>query len=187
MYKLTPILEPSFSFFWVRIFLKNVSFILEFSFRYPMVTWKICELFFISVFDPWISRGRFLDWFLGCERSTYTRVNTVLQLLPFFFLFFFCKLKEAVGYRKLVIFLGKTCSRQEWGSKEIFTSFFTYIFIFSEITNQRPVILALLICFFSEGEKLGNSIGGLIYSHGFVFEKTFQWLLPCKKSKTKQS
>ena len=52
--------------------------------------------------------------------------------------------------------------------------FLLIFFIFSEITNQRPVILALLICFFSEGEKLGNSIGRLIYSHGFVFEKTFQ-------------
>ena len=52
--------------------------------------------------------------------------------------------------------------------------FFSY-FIFSEITNQwLQVILAMLICFFSEGQKLGNCIGRLIYSHGFVFEKTFQ-------------
>ena len=40
-----------------------------------MVTQKICpELFFISVFDPCIS---FLDLFLGCKRSTYTRVNII--------------------------------------------------------------------------------------------------------------
>jgi len=43
-----------------------------------MVTMKICpELFLMSVFDPCISQG-FLDLFLGCKRSTYTRVNTVL-------------------------------------------------------------------------------------------------------------
>ena len=50
----------SFPFFWVRIFLKNLFLILEFSFRYTMVTWKICpDLFLNSVFDPWISWGLF--------------------------------------------------------------------------------------------------------------------------------
>ena len=46
-----------------------------------MVTRKICpELFFISVFDPRISiEGNFLDRFLGCVRSTYTQVNTVMK------------------------------------------------------------------------------------------------------------
>ena len=65
-----PILEPklSFSHFWVRISFKNLSFILEASFSYAMVTLNIrTELFFISVFDP----------FSGCKRSTHTLVNTV--------------------------------------------------------------------------------------------------------------
>ena len=50
-----PILKPkiSFSYFWIRIFFKNVSFILEFFFRYTMFTQKICpELFLIQSFQP---------------------------------------------------------------------------------------------------------------------------------------
>ena len=84
MYKSIPcisrplILEPkkiSFSYFMGKNFSwKTLSFNLEFSFRYAMVTRKIChDLFFISVFDPCISiKGNFLDRFLGCVRSTYT-------------------------------------------------------------------------------------------------------------------
>ena len=64
-YKSTPILEPkkiSFSYFWVRIFLKNISFISEFSFRYAMVTRKICpELFFYLSFWP-ICKSRAIFW-----------------------------------------------------------------------------------------------------------------------------
>ena len=44
-----------------------------------MVTRKICpELFLISVFDPCISPGPFLDGFLSCKKSTYTQINTVI-------------------------------------------------------------------------------------------------------------
>ena len=46
----------------LRLFFKNLCFILEFSFRpYAMVTRKkfVLNLFLISVFDPCISRGRF--------------------------------------------------------------------------------------------------------------------------------
>jgi len=51
-YKLTPIFEPKNKFFYfcVRIFLKNLSFILEFSFRYVMLTRKICPQLFWSPF-----------------------------------------------------------------------------------------------------------------------------------------
>ena len=58
----SPILEPKkcFSDFWVRIVLKNLSLILEFSFSYAVVTRKICpECFLITAFDPCISQGRF--------------------------------------------------------------------------------------------------------------------------------
>ena len=58
VYNSTPTLEPKkcFSYSSVRIFLKNLSFILEFSLRNTMVTRKICpEFFFLSVFDPCIS------------------------------------------------------------------------------------------------------------------------------------
>lgn len=39
-----PIFEPKnkFSYFWERIFLENLSFILELSFQYAMLTRKIC-------------------------------------------------------------------------------------------------------------------------------------------------
>ena len=40
----------SFCYFWVRIFLKNLSFILEFSFKYTMVIRKICPELFLSQF-----------------------------------------------------------------------------------------------------------------------------------------
>ena len=62
MYKLTAHFGAQkicFSYFWVKNVLKNLSFTLELSFRYTMVTQKIClEFFVISVFDPCVSRGR---------------------------------------------------------------------------------------------------------------------------------
>ena len=52
VYKLTPILEPKNKFFLFlgKNFLENLSFILEFSFRYTMVTQKICPEHFLSQF-----------------------------------------------------------------------------------------------------------------------------------------
>ena len=52
----------SFSYFWVRIFWKNLSFILEFSCRYATVTRKICpEPFFYHSFWP-MYNSRAIFW-----------------------------------------------------------------------------------------------------------------------------
>jgi len=61
--KVDPVYKPtpqkiSFSYFRVRIFLKNLSFILEFSFRYTMVTWKkiVLNFFYLSFWPIYKSR-----------------------------------------------------------------------------------------------------------------------------------
>ena len=69
--------KKCFSYFWVRILLKNLSFILEFSFRYGYTKKKLSWTFFISV--SCISWERFFYQFSGCKRSTYTQVNTALN------------------------------------------------------------------------------------------------------------
>ena len=64
-----------FSYFWVRVFF---SFIVEFSFRYTIMTQKRClGHFLISVLTHVEVEGDFLYRFLGCKRSIYTQVNMV--------------------------------------------------------------------------------------------------------------
>ena len=74
----------SFSYFWVRTFLKNLSFILAFSFKYAMVTRKIWpELYFdLSFWPTYKSRAIFwIDFytvFIIVEKSNN---NNYKQLL----------------------------------------------------------------------------------------------------------
>ena len=79
----------SFSYFWVRICLKKLIFYLRIFFQghsgYTKKKLICCELFFISVFDPCITRGRFFGPFWGCTRLTYTYMGKILQYLINYF------------------------------------------------------------------------------------------------------
>ena len=77
-----PILEPkkiSFSYFWLRIFLKNISFIENFLSGMLWLHKKFVLNFFYLSFWPMYNlvKGDFLDRLLNCKRSTYTWVNAV--------------------------------------------------------------------------------------------------------------
>ena len=86
VYRLTPHFgakKEVFFIFWEEFWLKNLSFIFEFCLRYAMVTRKkiVLNLFWSQFLTHVWVEGDFLDGFLGCNRLTYTRVNTVLSLL----------------------------------------------------------------------------------------------------------
>ena len=51
-----------FSYFGVRILLINLSFILEFYFRYAIVTWKICAEFFLDLSFCPMYKSRAIFW-----------------------------------------------------------------------------------------------------------------------------
>ena len=88
-----PILEPKKNsfisnpnpkpLFLGKNFLEKLIFYLRIFFQVHYgYTKKDCpELFLMSVFDYVYVKGDFFDWYLGCKRSTYTRVNTVVLII----------------------------------------------------------------------------------------------------------
>ena len=138
-----PILElkKSFSYFWFRIFLKNLSFIFRIFFKVHYGYTKIVLNFFWSQFLTYVKvEGYFLDRFLSCNSTlTYTWVNTVCV----FFLLLFCwqviYQKSQIMREWCTIFLRKKFYLLHWLNLQSFFGFNRKLSLFNLKTLERKL------------------------------------------------